>query len=126
MLIFVDIIISIGDMKGRCGMETNNQFQIQMGKRVSARRKALALTQEQLAEKMNVSIQMISNLELGKKAIRPENIVKLCSVLDISADYLLTGNNTNDQISEICDKLIHLSSEELNAISNLIELLSKK
>ncbi len=126
MLIFVDIIISIGDMKGRCGMETNNQLQIQMGKRVSARRKALALTQEQLAEKMNVSIQMISNLELGKKAIRPENIVKLCSVLDISADYLLTGNNTNDQISEICDKLIHLSSEELNAISNLIELLSKK
>lgn len=107
-------------------MESNNQLLIQIGKRVSARRKALGLTQEQLAEKMNVSIQMISNLELGKKAIRPENIIKLCSELEISTDYLLTGNNTDNKISEICDKLIRLSPEEFNAISNLIELLSKK
>ncbi len=113
-------------MRGRCGMETNNQLLIQIGKRVSTRRKALGLTQEQLAEKMNVSIQMISNLELGKKAIRPENIVKLCYELEISTDYLLTGCNADNQISEICDKLIQLSPEELNAICNLIELLSKK
>lgn len=72
MLNFADIIISIGDIKGRCGMESNNQLLIQIGKRVSARRKALGLTQEQLAEKMNVSIQMISNLELGKKQSDPK------------------------------------------------------
>lgn len=104
----------------------NKQFLKEIGERVILRRKALGYTQEQLAEKINVSIQMISNLELGKKAIRPENIVKLCSALKISADYLLTGSNPNDKISSISDKLAQLSPEELKTIEQLIELLSKK
>jgi transcriptional regulator with XRE-family HTH domain len=63
----------------------------QIGARISARRRELNMTQETLAEKMDVSIQMISNLEGGKKAIRPENLVKLCTALDVSADYILRG-----------------------------------
>ena len=54
------IIISIG-AKGGVPME--DIFLKEMGKRVSTRRKSLSLTQEALAEKMNVSIQMISNLD---------------------------------------------------------------
>lgn len=107
-------------------MENSNQLLKEMGKRVHLRRKALGYTQEQLAEKINVSIQMISNLELGKKAIRPENIVKLCSVLEISADYLLTGNKPDNKISEISEKLSNLSQESLNAIELLVDILSKK
>ena len=38
-----------------------------IGKRISERRKGMGLTQEQLAEQMDVSIQMISNLERGGK-----------------------------------------------------------
>ena len=51
--------------------------------RIMLRRKSLRLTQEELAEKIDVSTQMISNLELGKKAIRPENLAKVCDVLDV-------------------------------------------
>ncbi len=104
----------------------SKQFLEEIGKRVSARRKALGYTQEQLAEKINVSIQMISNLESGKKAIRPENIVKLCTALDISADYLLTGSTSNNAFSEISRKIAELSPEALKAIEQLIDLLSKK
>ena len=64
----------------------------EMGARISGRRKELNLTQEALAEKMDVSIQMISNLELGKKAIRPENLIKVCDALGVSADYILRGS----------------------------------
>lgn len=64
----------------------------EIGARIDLRRKELDLTQEQLAELMDVSIQMISNLELGKKAIRPENLVKLCAVLDVSADHILLSS----------------------------------
>lgn len=39
----------------------------EMGIRIAKRRKEHHLTQEQIAERMNVSLQMISNLELGKK-----------------------------------------------------------
>lgn len=58
-------------------------FLKEMGQRIMLRRKSLRLTQEELAEKIDVSTQMISNLELGKKAIRPENLAKVCDVLDV-------------------------------------------
>lgn len=104
----------------------NKDFLKEIGKRAGLRRKTLGYTQEQLAEKMNVSVQMISNLESGKKAIRPENIVKLCSELEISTDYLLTGGKTENPVSEITDKLLNLPPESLKVIGQLIELLNKK
>ncbi len=69
----------------------------EMGARISGRRKELNLTQEALAEKMDVSIQMISNLELGKKAIRPENLIKVCDALGVSADYILRGSRSEGE-----------------------------
>ena len=62
-----------------------------MGKRIAARRKELRLTQETVAERMGLSLQSVSCFELGKKAIRPENLVNLCRVLEVSPNYLLTG-----------------------------------
>lgn len=53
----------------------------EMGTRIYAKRGELGITQEQLPEKMDISIKMISNLEGGKKAICPENPGKLCSML---------------------------------------------
>ncbi len=91
-----------------------------MGKRLSQRRKQLDLTQEQLAEKMDVSIQMISNMELGKKAIRPENLLKVCQILDISSDYVLTGEKGEKETTDIFVKINRLSDKELEIIETLI------
>ena len=77
----------------------------QIGVRIYHRRKLLKLTQAELAEKMSVSTQMISNLELGKKAIRPENLIKLCEVFNISADYILTGTNSNQTYEDFLTNL---------------------
>jgi len=84
------------------------------------------MTQEELAEKMDVSTQMISNLELGKKAIRPENLSKLCSVLGLSADYVLSGKTINSNVESVADELLHLNSEELKLIEQTIRYMSKK
>ena len=52
-----------------CDLMGDAELLRQMGHRVCQRRQELRLTQEQVAERMDVSLQMISNLELGKKAI---------------------------------------------------------
>ena len=102
-------------------------FLKEMGQRIMTRRKSLRLTQEELAEKIDVSTQMISNLELGKKAIRPENLAEVCRVLDISADYILTGVNTNNQeINIIAEKLMKLSNKEFEIVSDLIDYMEDK
>lgn len=69
----------------------SNDLLVQMGQRIIERRKQLRLTQEEIAYKADITIQIVSNTELGKTAIRPENMLKLCEALEISADYLLTG-----------------------------------
>ena len=95
----------------------------EMGLRINVRRKQLMMTQEQLAEKMDVSIQMISNLELGKKAIRPENIVKLSRALGVSTDYLLTGCRNARDYSIIDDKLRAASPQKYDRIMRMIDIM---
>ena len=98
----------------------------EMGERIYLRRKSLKLTQEELAEKIGVSTQMISNLELGKKAIRPENLINICAVLNISADYVLSGSESNSLVDEVYEKLNNLSSDELNFINQMIDYINKR
>lgn len=95
----------------------------EIGGRINTRRKQMGMTQEILAEKMEVSVQMISNLELGKKAIRPENLVKLCDVLNVSADYVLRGLRTERETAGFMEKYTRLSVENQQLLEKLIENL---
>lgn len=95
----------------------------EIGARINIRRKELDLTQEQLSELMDVSIQMISNLELGKKAIRPENLVKLCAALDISADHILRGTYADWEISELNKKITKLSVNDQKMLELFVDRL---
>lgn len=99
---------------------------IQIGARIVERRKELKLTQEQVAERMNVSIQMISNIERGKKAIKIENLLKLCDILKISTDYLLTGKHTNDDFGCLASKISQLTTSDYKMIEMLVDYRLKQ
>ena len=78
------------------------------------------VTQEELAERIDVTPQMISTAELGKKAIRPENLLKLCQALEVSADYLLTGFIGEKDIALIARKLSLLSPEQFRVAEDIL------
>ena len=92
-----------------------------IGKRINLRRKELGFTQEELAEYMDVSVQMISNLELGKKAIRPENLVKLCNTLNTSADYILQGKRSEYENVMFIEKYKELSLEQQTILDMIVD-----
>ena len=104
----------------------DTDFLKEMGLRIMVRRKSLRMTQEEMAEKLGVSAQMISNLELGKKAIRPENLARVCDVLGLSADFILTGTNTKTAVDAVAEKLTQLTAEELQIVSDMIDYMNKK
>ena len=60
----------------------------EIGQRILERRKKLGMTQEALAEKGDVTAQFVSYAEAGKRAMRPENLLKIATALEVSADYL--------------------------------------
>lgn len=98
-----------------------------IGKRIQNRRKQLMITQEQLADMMNVSIQMVSNLERGNKAIRIDNLINLSHILDISTDYILTGKETVDDIGALTARIEQLSNQDREMIEMLVDYcLTKK
>ena len=101
-------------------METERLLS-EMGKRILERRKQLRITQEELAEKVDVTPQMISTAELGKKAIRPENLLKICNALGISADYVLTGEVDYNDTFKICNKLKVLDAAQLHIVESIID-----
>lgn len=92
-----------------------------IGVRIVERRKELKLTQEQIAERMNVSVQMISNIERGNKAIRIDNLIKLCDILKTSTDYILTGKRTNNDFDNIVDKISNLTETDYKMIEMLVD-----
>lgn len=61
-----------------------NELLAGIGHRISSARKSKKMTQEALAELADVSYQTISSAELGKKALRPENIIKISQALQVS------------------------------------------
>ena len=72
----------------------------EIGKRIIERRKKLNLTQEALEEKADVTTQFVSYAESGKRAMRPENLMKISAALGVSADYLLTGDIIDKDIRQ--------------------------
>jgi len=119
----VHIIIPKIKLWGECMNEADLTA---IGKRIQSRRKQLMLTQEQLAEMMNVSIQMVSNLERGNKAIRIDNLVNLSRILDISTDYILTGKETTDDIQALTARIAQLSEKERKIIGLLVDFCLEK
>lgn len=92
-----------------------------MGDRLYERRKQLRLTQEEVAERAGVTSQMVSTAELGKKALRPENIVKLCAVLDMSTDYLLLGRVTGADYNLLGAQLETLTAQQYRHLEDIVK-----
>ena len=59
-------------------------------------RKAKGMTQEQLAEKLDVSRQSISKWESGQAVPELEKIVALSTIFDVTTDYLLKSSEIDD------------------------------
>ena len=63
----------------------------EIGKRMRGCRKSCGLTQAEVAERMDLSINYVSDLENGKKNMSMLTIASLCKCFDKSADYFLFG-----------------------------------
>ena len=93
----------------------------EIGKRIMDRRKKLGLTQEALAEKGEVTTQFVSYAESGKQAMRPENLLKISSALEVSADYLLTGEIIDKDLLILSDKLRKLTPSQVRTVEAIID-----
>ncbi len=70
---------------GRPSKTTRTEF----GERLVTARQELGLTQAQLADKLGITQQSYAGWERRDTALKPEHLVKLSAVLEVSVEYLL-------------------------------------
>lgn len=102
-------------------MEDLELYLNEVGKRIMERRKKLGMTQEALAEKSGVTTQFVSYAESGKRAMRPENLMKIAFALGVSTDYILTGDIIDKDKLLLSEKLDKLTAREVRIVEGIID-----
>ena len=84
-----------------------------IGERIAEERKKKGMTQEDMAEKLNLSRQAISKWESGSSFPDTENLLKLSLLFSVSVDYLLKGEMVEEKNGEE-EKVFHLPYSSLS------------
>lgn len=90
------------------------------GKRIQLLRKQKGLSQEELADKLNVSSNTVAKIECGLRRPSVDFIVDLVNVFDTTVDYIVLGEEIEKERDY--DFLIR---EIDDAIGQLLELKEK-
>ncbi len=99
-----------------------------IGSRIKKARLAKKLTQEELAEKVNVSIAFLSRIERGSSHINLKRLNQLCSLLDVSEGYILNGTSSNSSQylnKEFSELLKNCSPEKQKMIYNVAKAIAE-
>ena len=96
------------------------------GRLVKSHRVRAGLTQEALAERANISTDMISKIEGGSSGARFGVIVQIANALEVDPAELFTPNLPSGQLqraplTDIVSRLGSLSDSELRWLNGVIE-----
>lgn len=92
--------------------------------RIRKAREDLGYTREKFAEKLDVSVSYLAELERGRTGISVKMLVKVCNVLGLSADYVLFGNERQDDALRL-DSIHRINEKYLPLLDKVIaELLA--
>ncbi len=73
-------------------MEMEKDYNLMVGLRIREVRETSRLTREQFCERCDLSESFLADVERGKKGIGSASLYRICKSMNISADYLLFGN----------------------------------
>ena len=90
-----DEILDIIILKGEDDMD-----QVKIGKFIAVRRRAVGLTQAQLAEKLNITDRAVSKWETGRAMPDSALMLDLCGILKITVNDLLHGEEISMENNE--------------------------
>lgn len=97
-----------------------------IGQRIKALRTEKQLTQEYIANYVNINVSHISNIETGKTKVSLTVLVHICNALGVTLDYLLeneyhTPTSTID--TEILNTISHMTKDKKEQLLRISKVL---
>ncbi|WP_373212923.1 helix-turn-helix domain-containing protein [Ruminococcus sp. 5_1_39BFAA] len=86
-------------------MELDKDYNLTVGLRIREVREVLNMTREEFSEKCDISSSFLAAVENGKKAVTSKTLYKICTVFNISADYIIRGNKDTFETDMILEML---------------------
>ncbi len=97
-----------------------------VGKRIQEVRKSRGLTQEELAQQLDLSTKYISNIECGFKTPKLNTFVAIANALHCDANDLLSDvldSVTDRESALVSNKLLRLSPERQRQFLRILEIM---
>lgn len=98
-----------------------------LGERIKKERLNRGLTQEVLAEKANISVSFLGQIERGERKLSLETLIKIGEVLDVSLDYLVKNYipKSNPELDQLIYILKGKSRKEIRMLADVAKTIFK-
>lgn len=97
--------------------------EIMIGHRIREERLRLNLTQEALAEDVELTTAYIGQVERGERNLTLENLIKVANRLGVTVDYLLTDSVNADRDTTVIQLSQLLNGRSLNEKELAVSLI---
>lgn len=100
-----------------------------IGNNIKTLRLSKGITQEQMAEKLDHSVNFVSLIELGKSGMSVTTILDICNILDIDVNCIFKGlldYKMKNKDQNLIDNILILSNDDKEIIEKLTKHLINK
>ena len=104
--------------------EAKEQLQRIIGNNIKLSRTTQGYTQEGLAERAEISVEHLKQVERGKKMLSVESLVNVANALQVSVDSLVYEQTINSAKNDIAQMLVSIDSEDSQRLLGLIRYVN--
>lgn len=97
---------------------------VELGKKLREARNKASLTQEALAEKAEIGVMYLGEIERGIKMPSMKSFIKIIIALDISADYVLRDELPSGReyvLDDVTEKLSKLTPQQRKGAVEILD-----
>ena len=100
-----------------------------IGQRIKEQRIKKSMTQENIAEHLNISVSYVSRIERAAVKISLETLVKIAVLIDVSPAFLIDGSITsvgNYLQGELAEVTSDFDSEQMSLLLDISKAIQKR
>ncbi len=101
-------------------MKAKKEINVSIGEQIKQARERALMTQEQLAENIEVSPQYISDLERGLVGISIVKLKCLCTTLSVTSDQILFPSQERNDVIALTERCSLLSPEHFRILTVIV------
>ena len=88
-----------------------NSEDIEIGERLRGIRESMHMTREKFSEKIDITDSFLGQIERGERSLSVKTLKKVVKYTGVSADYLLFGNQSNNETIKKINNILTVNSE---------------